>query len=54
MTNNHEEWSNNIDLENLTCSVQIYTYRGCTYLCRKSSKVTCFFVVVSLAFSNFL
>ena len=30
MTNNHEECSNDITLENLTCSVQIC--RGCTYL----------------------
>ena len=49
MTNSHKECSNDITLENLTCSVQIY--RGCTYLCRKSSEGT-FFEVVSLAFSN--
>ena len=42
-----------ITLENVTFSVQIYDYRGCTYLCRKSSEGTCF-EVVSLAFSNFL
>ena len=51
MADNHEECSNNITLENLTCSVKIY--RGCMYLCRKSSDGTCF-EVVSLAFSNFL
>ena len=51
MTNNNEECSNDITLENLTCSVQIY--RGCTYLYRKSNEGTCF-EVVSLAFSNFL
>ena len=32
MADNHEEFSNDITLENLTCSVQIYW--GCTYLCR--------------------
>ena len=51
MADNHEEFSNDITLENLTCSVQIYW--GCTYLCRKSSKGTSF-EVASLAFSNFL
>ena len=40
MTNNHEECSNNISLENLACSVQICNNRGCTYLCRKSSEGT--------------
>ena len=34
MTNNHEEYSNNITLENLKCSGQIYW--DCTYLCGKS------------------
>ena len=38
MTSNHEEYSNDITLENLKCSVQIYW--GCTYLCRKSNKGT--------------
>ena len=51
MTNNHEEWSSDINLDNLKCSVQIYW--GCTYLHRESSEGTCF-GVVSLAFSNFL
>ena len=51
MADNHEEFSNDITLENLTCSVQIYW--GCTDLCRKSSKGTSF-EVASLAFSNFL
>ena len=53
MTNNHEKCNNDITLENLTCSVQIYNYRDCTYHCRKSSEGTCF-EVVSLAFSNFV
>ena len=53
MANNHEECSNDINLENLTCSIQIYNYRGCTYLCRKTSEGT-YFEVVSIAFSNFL
>ena len=53
MTNNHEECSNDITLQNLTCSVQIYNYRGYKYLCRKSSKRK-FFGVVSLAFSTLL
>ena len=51
MANNHEECSNGISLQNLKCLVQIY--RGCTYLCRKSIKRTCF-EVASLTFSNFL
>ena len=38
MTNNHEEYSNDITLENLKCSVQIYW--DCTYLCRKSNEGT--------------
>ena len=42
MTNNHEECSNDITLENLACSVQIDNYIGCTYLSRKSSEETCF------------
>ena len=53
MADHREECSNDITLENLTCSVQIYNYRGCTYLCRKSSAETCF-EVVSWAFSNIL
>ena len=53
MADHREECSNDITLENLTCSVQIYNYRSCTYLCRKSSKVTCF-EVVGLVFSKFL
>ena len=51
MTNNHKECSNDVTLENLTCSVQVY--RSCAYFCRKSSEGACF-EVVSLAFSNFL
>ena len=51
MTNNHEECSNDITLENLKRSVQ--TYWSCTYLCRKNSKGT-YFEVDSLAFTNFL
>ena len=51
MADNHEEFSNDITLENLTCLVQIYW--GYTYLCRKSSEGTSF-EVVSIAFSNFL
>ena len=35
MTNIHEECSNDRTLKNLTCSVQIYNCRVCTYLCRK-------------------
>ena len=46
-----EERSNDITLENLTCSVQIYS--GCTHLCREVSEGTSF-EVVSLDFSNFL
>ena len=38
MTSNHEKCSDDINLENLKCSVQIYW--GCTYLCRKSNKGT--------------
>ena len=38
MTSNHEKYSDDINLENLKCSVQIYW--GCTYLCRKSNKGT--------------
>ena len=38
MTSNHEEYSNDITLENLKCSVQIYW--GCTYHYRKSNKET--------------
>ena len=38
MTSNHEEYSNDITLGNLKCSVQIYW--DCTYLCRKSNKGT--------------
>ena len=53
MTNNYQECSNDITGEDLTGSVQIYNYRGCTYLCRKSSEGTCF-EVVSLASSHFL
>ena len=51
MKSNHEKYNNDITLENLKCSVQIYW--GCTCLCRKNSEGTCF-EVVSLAFSNFL
>ena len=52
MANNHEECSNGITLQNLTCSVQICNYTGYKYS-RKSSKRK-FFGVVSLAFSNLL
>ena len=38
MTSNHEEYSNDIILEKLKCSVQIYL--GFTYLCRKSNEGT--------------
>ena len=38
MKSNHEEYSNDINLENLKFSVQIYW--GCTYLCEKSNKGT--------------
>ena len=38
MTSNHEEYSNDITLENLKCSVQIYW--GCMYICRKSNEGT--------------
>ena len=51
MTSNHEEYNNDITLENLKCSVQIYW--GCTCFYRKNNEGTCF-EVVSLAFSNFL
>ena len=51
MTNNHEECSNDITLENLKSLVQIYW--GCKCLCRESNKGK-FFALVSLAFSNFL
>ena len=51
MTSNHEEFNNDITLENLKCSVKIYW--GCTYLCRKSNEGTCF-EAIKLPFSNFL
>ena len=51
ITGNQEEYSNDLTLENLKCSVQIYW--GCMYLCRKSSKETCF-EETNLALSNFL
>ena len=38
MTSNHEAYSNDIILENLNCSVQIYW--GFTCLCRKSNEET--------------
>ena len=38
MTSNHEEYNNDIILENLKWSVQIYW--GFTYLCRKSNEGT--------------
>ena len=38
MTSNHEEYSIDIILENLKCSVQIY--RGFTYLWGKSNEGT--------------
>ena len=47
----YEEYSNDITLENLKCSVQIYW--GCAYLFRKSKEGTCL-EVINLAFSNFL
>ena len=52
MADHREECSNDITLENLTCSVQIYW--GCTYLCRRSSEGTASIEEVSLALSNFL
>ena len=51
MADHREECSNDITLENLTCSAQIYW--GCTYLCRKHGEGTSL-EVVSLAFSNLL
>ena len=38
MTSNQEEYSNDITLENLKYSVQIFW--GSTYLCRKSNEAT--------------
>ena len=38
MTSNHEEYSNDLNLENLKFSVQIYG--GCNYLCRKSNEAS--------------
>ena len=38
MASNHAEYSNEITLENLKCSAEIYW--GCTYLCRKSNEGT--------------
>ena len=38
MASNHKEYSNEITLENLKCSVEIYW--GCTYLYRKSNEGT--------------
>ena len=38
MTSNHDEYGNDITLEYLKCSVQIYW--GCTYLCRISNEGT--------------
>ena len=57
MTSNHEEYNNDITLEILKCSVQIYW--GSTYLCRKSDERNSFEVVsnlvlLELAFSNLL
>ena len=57
MTSNHEEYSNDITLEILKCSVQIYWVS--TYLCRKSDERNSFEVVsnlvlLELAFSNLL
>ena len=53
MVGNHEEFSNDITLENLNCSVYTKFYWVCTYLCRKSNEGICF-EVVNLAFSIFL
>ena len=57
MTSNHEEYNNDITLEILKCSVQMYW--GSTYLCRKSDERNSFEVVsnlvlLELAFSNLL
>ena len=38
MSSNHEKYSNDINLENLKCSVKICW--GCAYLCRKSNEET--------------
>ena len=46
MTNNHEECSSDITLENLKCLVQIY--RGCTYLVRVSPNFMLHNVFISL------
>ena len=51
MAGHREECSNDITLESLACSVQIYW--GCTYLCRKGSEGKSI-EVVSLPFSSFL
>ena len=40
---NSEEYSNNITLENLKCSVQIHS--DYVYLCSKGNKGTCFEVI---------
>ena len=49
MTCNHQEYNNDINLENLKCSVQIYW--GCTFFAEKLTKEL---EVIKLAFSNFL
>ena len=36
MTSNHEEWSSDVTLESLKCSVQ--TYWDWTYHCRKNKE----------------
>ena len=49
MENNHGEYTDDIALENLKCSVQINW--GFTYLCKKVTKEL---EVVKLAFCKFL
>ena len=49
MTSNHGEYRSDITLENLKCSVKIYS--GFTYLYRKKMEEL---EVIKLAFSNFL
>ena len=48
MTSNHEEYGNDITLENLKCSVQIYEVAGII-----AEKVTKELEVIKLAFSYF-
>ena len=49
MTSNHKEYGNDVTLENLKCSVQIYEVAGIV-----AKKITKEREVIKLAFSYFL